>query len=40
MKSISQEYCIKLKKLYKKNNMKEGEEPVVGQKLYMQHRKK
>jgi LysM repeat protein len=40
MKSISQEYCIKLKKLYKKNKMTEGEEPLVGQKLYMQHQKK
>lgn len=40
MKSISQKHGIKLKQLYKKNNMREWEEPVVGQKLYMRERKK
>ena len=33
MYSISQLYGIKIKKLYKKNKMKIGEEPFVGQKL-------
>ena len=40
MKSISQQYGIKLKLLYRKNNMREWEEPVAGQQLYMRHRKK
>ena len=40
MKSISQLYCIKLKSLYRKNNMKELEEPLPGQILYMRHRRK
>jgi LysM repeat protein len=40
MKSISQFYGIKLKQLYKKNNMREWEEPTVGQELYMRDRKK
>lgn len=40
MKSISQLYGIKLKLLYRKNNMREWEEPVAGQQLYMRHRKK
>jgi LysM repeat protein len=40
MKSISQLHGIKLKQLYKKNNMREWEEPVAGQKLYMRERKK
>lgn len=40
MKSISQKHGIKLKQLYKKNNMREWDEPVVGQKLYMRERKK
>lgn len=39
MKSISQLHGIKLKKLYKKNNMKMGEEPLVGQQLYMRAQK-
>jgi LysM repeat protein len=39
MKSISQIHGIKLKKLYKKNNMKPNEEAVVGQKLYMRQQK-
>ena len=40
MKSISQFYGIKLKHLYKKNNMREWEEPVAGQLLYMRDTKK
>lgn len=40
MKSISQLHGIKLKSLYRKNNMKPGEEPVPGQQLYMRSRKK
>ncbi|MES2590551.1 MAG: glucosaminidase domain-containing protein [Bacteroidota bacterium] len=40
MKSISQLYGIKLTQLYKKNNMMEWEEPVIGQQLYMRERKK
>jgi len=40
MKSISQLHGIKLKSLYKKNNMKPGEEPVIGQQLYMRAQKK
>ncbi len=40
MKSISQLYCIRLKSLYKKNNMKEWEEATPGQELYMRHQKK
>jgi len=35
MKSLSQFYGIKLRKLYLKNNMKEGEEPKAGDTLYM-----
>jgi LysM repeat protein len=35
MRSISQLHSIKLKSLYDKNNMKTGEEPVVGQQLNM-----
>ncbi|MFL5765418.1 MAG: glucosaminidase domain-containing protein [Bacteroidia bacterium] len=35
MKSVSQLHGIKLKMLYKKNNMKPGEEPKAGQKLYL-----
>lgn len=40
MKSISQLHGIKLKKLYKKNNMKPGEEPKIGDQLYMRTNKK
>ncbi|MES2140630.1 MAG: glucosaminidase domain-containing protein [Bacteroidota bacterium] len=40
MKSISQFYGIKLRLLYKKNNMREWEEPVAGQLLYMRDSKK
>ncbi len=39
MKSISQLHGIKLKKLYKKNNMKAGEEPKLGDQLYMRAQK-
>ncbi len=39
MHSISQLHGIKLKHLYKKNNMKQGEEPKVGQKLYLRKNK-
>lgn len=40
MKFISQFYGIQLKQLYKKNNMREWEEAVPGQKMYMRERKK
>jgi len=40
MKSISQFYGIKLKLLYRKNNMREWEEPFAGQRLNMRQRKK
>jgi LysM repeat protein len=39
MKYISQYYGIKLRKLYLKNNMKEGEEPNVGDTLYLRKNK-
>jgi len=39
MHSISQLHGIKLKKLYKKNNMKPGEEPKVGDILYLRQNK-
>ncbi len=39
MYSISQLHGIKLKSLYKKNNMKKGEEPKVGQKIYLRKQK-
>ncbi|KAA3644303.1 MAG: LysM peptidoglycan-binding domain-containing protein [Bacteroidetes bacterium] len=39
MWDISQKYGIKLSKLYKKNRMNEGEEPNVGDKIYMRGRK-
>ena len=38
MEDISQLYAIKLKKLYKKNNMKPGTQPVPGQKLSLKKR--
>ena len=40
MYSISQLYGIKLKKLYKKNLMKRGEEPKVGDKLWLRRKKR
>lgn len=39
MKFISQLYAIKLKKLYRKNNLKPGEEPEVGTTLYLRKHK-
>lgn len=39
MRSISQMYGIKLKKLYKKNAMDPGTEPVVGQVLWLRGKK-
>lgn len=33
MEDISQQYAVKLKKLYKKNNMQPGSQPVPGQKI-------
>lgn len=38
MWEISQQYGIKLKKLYKKNRMEKGEEPKAGQKLSLRKR--
>lgn len=35
MRDISQKYGIKLKKLYKKNNIERGKEPVAGTTLYL-----
>ncbi|MFI5149816.1 MAG: glucosaminidase domain-containing protein [Bacteroidia bacterium] len=40
MYSISQDYCIKLKFLYKRNRMKPGTEPHAGELLYMRGKKK
>lgn len=40
MRSISQLYAIKLNALYKKNGMNPGEEPKVGQTLYLRQSKK
>ena len=39
MYSISQQYGIKLKKLYEMNLMDEGEEPVEGEKIWLRKRK-
>ena len=39
MWDISQKYGIKLKKLYRKNRMREGEQPKVGEKLYLRKSK-
>ena len=39
MKSISQKYGVKLKKLYKKNDMEQGTEPEVGQVLWLRGKK-
>ncbi len=39
MFEISQLYGIKLKKLYRKNRMEQGQEPVEGQKLWLRRRK-
>lgn len=40
MRSISQLYGIKLKQLYKKNNLVIGSQPRVGEKLYLRKKKK
>ncbi|MEQ8908064.1 MAG: glucosaminidase domain-containing protein [Vicingaceae bacterium] len=40
MWEISQQYGIKLKKLYRKNRMDRKEEPEVGQKLYLRKKKR
>ncbi len=40
MRDISQLYAIKLKKLYKKNNMDPGAEPMPGEKLNLRKKKK
>jgi LysM repeat protein len=39
MRSISQEFAIKVKRLYKFNNMKKGNEPVPGETIYLQKHK-
>lgn len=39
MHSISQDYAIKLKHLYKKNSMPIGKEVIVGQKLWLKNKK-
>jgi len=39
MYSISQKFAVKLKKLYRKNNMKVGDKISVGQKLWLRKRK-
>lgn len=39
MYSISQNFGIKLRKLYEMNRMEEGEEPVVNQKIWLQTKK-
>jgi LysM repeat protein len=40
MYSVSQQYCIKLKFLYRKNNMKPGMEPKAGDVLFLRKSKK
>jgi LysM repeat protein len=40
MHIISQKYAIKLSKLYKRNGMKEGTEPVVGEKIWLRKNRK
>ena len=39
MHSISQLHGIKLKKLYQKNNMEPGQQPMVGEKLYLRKKR-
>ncbi|MFB6318898.1 glucosaminidase domain-containing protein [Saccharicrinis sp. FJH54] len=39
MREISQRYGIKLKRLYKKNNMDKGTQPQTGQRIYLKHNK-
>lgn len=38
MYDISQQYAIRLKSLYQRNNMEEGQEPETGQRIYLQGR--
>lgn len=40
MYAISQKYGIKLSKLYKKNHLKPGTEPAVGEKIWLRKKKK
>jgi LysM repeat protein len=40
MWDISQQHGVKLKKLYKKNRLNAGEQPEVGQKLYLRKKKR
>ncbi|MDD2385511.1 MAG: glucosaminidase domain-containing protein [Bacteroidales bacterium] len=40
MRGISQKYAVKLKKLYQKNNMKQGDEPLPGTKINLRKRVK
>ena len=37
---ISQEYAVKLKKLYQYNELSIGEEPAIGQKVWLRKRKR
>ena len=39
MYALSQRYAVRLRNLYMYNGMKEGEEPIPGQKIYLQPRK-
>lgn len=39
MHDISQQYGVKLKHLYKKNRMEEGQEPAPGEKIYLQNKR-
>ncbi|OFY90944.1 MAG: hypothetical protein A3K10_17550 [Bacteroidetes bacterium RIFCSPLOWO2_12_FULL_31_6] len=39
MRAISQTYGVKLKKLYKKNNMIEGTQPNVGDKIFLKNKR-
>ena len=40
MYDLSQRYAVRLRNLYMYNGMKEGDEPIPGQKIYLQPRKK
>lgn len=40
LRSISQKYGIKLKKLYKYNELNPGEEPIVGQKVWLRRKRR
>jgi hypothetical protein len=39
MHSIAQKFAIKLKKLYSKNRMEDGQQPQIGQLIYLNHKK-